>query len=172
MTVQHGLERDFSNALHGNVVVVGIGNPLLGDDGLGPAFTHSLSGVDGITCIDAGTTPENHISPVVRANPDTVLLVDAVDFGLHPGDYIIEDPQKVDSASTATHDVGLPSIAAYIHHETGAEVFLLGVQPKQTVFGRKLSPNIRRTLKKLERGIRLHMESARIQKKVATRGDS
>jgi hydrogenase maturation protease len=48
-------------------VIVGIGNILKGDDGVGPLICQQLRGNE--ICaelIDAGTVPENYIQPIVH----------------------------------------------------------------------------------------------------------
>jgi hydrogenase 3 maturation protease len=66
-----------------DVVFVGMGNILLGDDGFGPELGAGLSAL-GFTVIDAGTVPENHIGAVARKQPRTVILLDAVHLGREP----------------------------------------------------------------------------------------
>ena len=47
-------------------VVLGVGNTLKGDDGVGPLVCERLAGKISATVIDAGTVPENHIGPIAK----------------------------------------------------------------------------------------------------------
>ena len=64
------------------IVLVGIGNPLRGDDGFGPALIAALDGQVRAVCIDAGTAPESYAGKIIKENPDTVVFVDAADLDL------------------------------------------------------------------------------------------
>jgi Ni,Fe-hydrogenase maturation factor len=50
----------FACRVRGNrTVILGIGNPLQGDDGVGPSLVDFLHGWDAATLINAGEVPEN-----------------------------------------------------------------------------------------------------------------
>ena len=73
-------------------VIVGIGNILKGDDGVGPLICQQLH--NNQICaelIDAGTVPENYIQPIVRKAPQNLIVIDAIDFGAAPGTINIFD---------------------------------------------------------------------------------
>ena len=59
----------------------GFGNRMWGDDGVGSHLAEALQNAAGIDAVDGGFVPENHLEAVVRTDPDTILLVDATDFG-------------------------------------------------------------------------------------------
>ena len=50
-----------ADILKGKIVIVGIGNILKGDDGLGPILSERLETVLDIPCINAGSALENYI---------------------------------------------------------------------------------------------------------------
>jgi hypothetical protein len=54
-------------------LILGIGNPLRGDDGLGPALIKRLQGKVGAVMIDAGDAPENHLFAIAKANPQAIV---------------------------------------------------------------------------------------------------
>ena len=70
----------FLPVLRGKTVIVGMGNPLRGDDGFGPALIERLRGKVSATCIDAGIAPENYVGRIVKETPDTILLVDVASW--------------------------------------------------------------------------------------------
>ena len=81
------MQNPFTDILKGKTVIVGIGNSLRGDDGLGPELILKLQGKLKAVCIDAGNSPESYTGKIVKENPDTILLVDAVHLNLPPGQY-------------------------------------------------------------------------------------
>jgi hydrogenase 3 maturation protease len=145
--------KELGRLLRGKVVIVGTGNELRGDDGLGPALVRRLRKRLPAPCIDAGTALENHLGPILREEPDTVLLVDAVQLGREPGDYELLDAQALGQQGLSTHDMGLGLALELLKTQVRGEIILLGVQPQQLTLGRGISPGVRRTLRTLERGI-------------------
>lgn len=76
--------------------LIGIGNPFMGDDGIGPLLIERLraSGVldDQIRLIDGGTGGMSVVHELALL--DAAVIVDAGDFGGQPGDYRIFSVQK------------------------------------------------------------------------------
>ena len=52
--------------LKGKVVIVGVGNVLRGDDGLGPLFVEGLKSKVAAPCINAGNAFENYLGVIIR----------------------------------------------------------------------------------------------------------
>jgi hydrogenase 3 maturation protease len=140
----------FRKILKGKVVIVGIGNILRGDDGLGPTLVDRLKGRVEVTCINAGNALENHLGLISRAHPDTVLLVDAVHLGLDPGEARIVDPSRIEHAGLSTHDVSPGLFLDFLVEESKCSVFLLGVQPESIEMGSGISETVEKTLEILE----------------------
>ena len=139
--------------IEGKVVIVGMGNCLRGDDGLGPSLMERLKKKLDITCINAGSTLENYLGKIVREDPDTVLLIDAVHLGLEPGAYEIMDPEEVNPTGFSTHDISPKMHLDLLSRSINGKIFLLGVQPGQLTLGSKISAEVRKTLRILERRI-------------------
>ena len=55
--------------------------------------------------IDAGVSPENWTGVVVKLNPDTIIIVDAIYFDGEPGDIKIFAGEDLRSGKISTHDV-------------------------------------------------------------------
>ena len=71
---------DIRAKIKGKVCIVGIGNIIRGDDGLGPKLIEFLkSRPINADLFDCGTAPENYIFPILSTSCDTVVLVDASD---------------------------------------------------------------------------------------------
>ncbi len=139
---------NLASRLRGRVTVVGIGNPLRGDDGVGCRIVEALandccSGAlrreAGLTVVNAEDVPENYLGPVVDSRPDVVLLVDAVDLGTSPGASVILESAALSGESPYTHRTSLRVTASLLERMTGAEVLLLAVQPGTLEWGFPLS---------------------------------
>jgi hydrogenase 3 maturation protease len=135
-------------------VILGIGNTLNGDDGIGVYVAQRIieqlqaaeeepeqaqaMGMSGVIAIDCGTTPESYTSIVRKHNPDRLVLVDAADMGLRPGSYRIVPPEKIGVMHVSTHNIPLSVFVSYVSEFCKA-VVLIGIQPDSMDFGTALS---------------------------------
>lgn len=135
--------------LFGRVAILGVGNRLRGDDGVGSRLAEQLAGRPAVHAIDAGVVPENHLERVVQSNPDTVLILDAVDFGGAPGDMRILDPESVVASGFSTHTLSLQMTAEFLKARAQARVVLLAIQPANIGRSTRMSAAISRSLELL-----------------------
>lgn len=126
----------------GRICVVGIGNRLAGDDGAGSAVAEKLRGRTAGCVIDAGIAPENHLEPIVRREPDTILLVDAVELGGEPGSIRLLDPRALRAGGLSTHATSLGMVTEYLAARCAARIVLLGIQPGRLRLGTALSDEV------------------------------
>lgn len=125
------------------VVVVGIGNPLRGDDAVGSCVARRLAlERSPASIIDAQEVPESYLGRIVAACPDTVVLLDAVDIGGRPGDAAIIESDQIERYHPTTHRVPLGLVMQYLRCETGADTFVIGIQPSQVAFGRPMTREV------------------------------
>jgi hydrogenase 3 maturation protease len=143
-------ENVFGRILKGKVVIVGVGNVLRGDDGLGPVFVERLKSQVGVPCINAGNAFENYLGVIIRERPETVLLVDAVHLDKDPGEFAIVDPARIEHGGLSTHDVSPSLFLNFLVEEIKCSVFLLGIQPERIALGTGISQTVRETLRILE----------------------
>lgn len=128
--------------VRGRVIVVGIGNELKADDGAGPAVVAGLRGRHADAVIDAGQAPENYVAPIRRAEPDTIILVDAADFGGAPGEVKTAGVEDVRGLMLGTHAAPLSMFMRVVAEETGAAVVLVAIQVKATELGGAMSDEV------------------------------
>lgn len=105
-----------------------IGNPEGGDDAIGPYIADKLKDTD-IDVIDCRTTPENYTSVVKRKNPDKLIIIDAADMNLEPGETRIVPKEKIGVMTISTHGIPLSVLMGYLEQSV-KEVILIGIQPK------------------------------------------
>ena len=143
------------------LVVLGVGNRLRGDDAVGCLVCDELqktspsslvprpSSVPGPFVLDCGNTPENYIQPVADQNPTRILVVDCCNYGAPPGEFRLFSREEVDRLSyglLSTHTLPLTLTIEMLSLETRAAIELLGIQPERIEFGEDLSEPIRRAL--------------------------
>jgi hydrogenase 3 maturation protease len=149
-------------------IVLGIGNPLGGDDAVGTLVVdiinqmlgtpgdgrHSVEGpmLDRITAIDTSAVPENYTSVIHRYRPDLLILVDAADMGLPAGTARIIPAERIKALSFSTHHMPLSMFISYVREFCG-KVLLVGIQPKQTETGAPISEVVSKNARKLARTI-------------------
>ena len=117
-------KQSLKELLKGKVVIVGIGHPLRGDDALGPCLVKRLEGHLDALCIDAGSAPENYLGKIIKASPDVVLFIDAVDFNKEPGYYKILEQEEILKTGLTTHDLSPRMLIEYLTGDPGADIFV------------------------------------------------
>ena len=133
---------DLNGLAAGKVVIVGIGNSLLADDGAGSLVAEGLRKAHPDVVFDAGQAPENYIAPVRRAAPAAVVLVDAADFGGYPGEVRTAASDDVEGLMLGTHAAPLSMFMKMLIHETGADVRLVAIQVVDTTLGGNMSREV------------------------------
>jgi hydrogenase 3 maturation protease len=139
-------------------VLLGIGNSLLGDDGAGN-YIASRFRQPGWTVYDCGTVPENFTSPVRKAHPEILLLVDAAEMGLPAGEFRVVPPDRIADVSIGTHSLPLTHLIDYLSPDAGQIIFV-GIQPASMEMGMELSPAVREGAERLTDMIRTGLLSA------------
>jgi hydrogenase 3 maturation protease len=121
-------------------MLLGVGNRLSRDDGVGPVLAERLSGSDWLA-IDCGTSLENAAGIVSRERPGRLVIADAARMGLPPGEVRRLPPPAVDRMLVSTH--GLP-VSFFLDRLDSAarETTILGIEPADLSFGEGLSPEM------------------------------
>jgi hydrogenase 3 maturation protease len=143
MALEQGLREYFGDGER-RVVLVGVGNPMRGDDGVGVRIIERLEAMslDGVMLLNTGPVPEAFIGKVESHSPTHVLLLDAADFGGRPGETKLIDPEHIGGQAISTHSLPLNIFISYIEKSLGITVLLLGVQPKTVMFGEEMTPEL------------------------------
>ncbi|MBU1090874.1 MAG: hydrogenase 3 maturation endopeptidase HyCI [Candidatus Omnitrophica bacterium] len=137
--------------LTGKVVILGIGNTLRSDDGIGSLLASRLKDKLSFIVYDAGVSPENYLGKVDKDKPDNLVIIDAVDFGGKPGEFRAVDGEGIKTTNLfSTHNASLSMLINFLQSNSKMDIIVLIIQPKTIAFGDKLSPEITKTLVKLE----------------------
>lgn len=149
----HVMRYSIQDIIRGKTVVVGIGNTLRGDDGLGPRLAERLRARHPACCINAEGGLENHLGAIVQLAPRTIVLADATELGERPGSWRVLPGDSIQGAGLSTHDASIELAVEYLHAATEARIWLLAVQPATTALGAELSAEVMQTLESLYSGI-------------------
>ena len=131
-----------------SILVLGLGNPLLSDDGVGPAILESLRRQHGVQdgrveFLDGGTQGVSLLACL--GGRRALIILDALQLGKEPGSVSVLDARQVHELgtrrSTTAHEgnAGELLAAAAILGELPERVFIVGVEPQRLSTGIGLS---------------------------------
>lgn len=148
---KNSLKNRLKEILQGKVLILGIGNPLRGDDGSGSCLIRKLEGKVKPDLLDCEDVPENYLGKIKEINPETILIIDAAHLGQEPGSLALIMPKNIETQYySTTHHPSLKILINYLQKEIGSQIYLLVVQPKTTTFGSPISQEVNTALKKIE----------------------
>lgn len=136
----------------GRTAVLGIGNEQRGDDAAGVRVGKILlEEVDSehVLVINGASVPEKFTSEIREFNPDQILLLDTVDFGEKAGLVSIVDPEKIQRDFLSSHRLSLDMLIDYLEEETGADIYLIGIQPGQIDREAQMSEEVKKSVESL-----------------------
>jgi len=122
-------------------ILLGIGNPLNGDDGAGMLVAGQFR-KEGWISLSCGTAPENFTGIIRKTRPDCLVLVDAAAMGLAPGEFRIIPRHKIADVSIGTHQLPLSLLIDFLSDAAG-RIVLIGIQPDRVVSGEEISLRVR-----------------------------
>jgi hydrogenase 3 maturation protease len=136
------------------LVILGMGNPMRGDDAIGHLLAEKLEPLNrpGFQAHAVGTAVENAMSWVRQAAGGALLLVDAVfDETLEEGSWALYPSDRLDSMCHSTHSIPLSMLISFWREEVpGLEACFLGISIRNNTAMAPLSPRLRQTLALLE----------------------
>jgi len=131
-----------------STLILGIGNILLRDEGVGVHVIEQMRGIDlpeGVELVDGGTGGADLLD--VLAERKKVIVVDTVETDRKPGEVLrfgIDDLLETNHCSMSLHEIGLSEsfmMARQLKCEP-EEVVIFGVSPKSTECGMELSQKV------------------------------
>lgn len=144
MSFESQLE-DFLNDFK-KLIVLGVGNELKSDDGVGPFIIRKLidEGIenDKILLINAETVPENFTGKIRKENPSHVIIVDACLMNCEPGEIRIVDKNDFANIGISTHSMSLSYFVKYLEKDTDFKVIFVGIEPETMDWGEKPTPKV------------------------------
>ena len=122
-------------------VILGIGNDLKADDGIGPYIINQLQNQipESIELIDASTVPENFITHLIESSPSFILIIDAALMNIPPGTIRLIDKETIGGVAFSTHQLPLTFFIEYLEKNLQTTIYVLGIQPYSNEFTQPLS---------------------------------
>ena len=133
------------------IAVVGVGNLLLKDEGIGVHIARALQQMDipqDTKIIDGGTSPD---LPYYINGADKLVIIDAVKGGskpgtvyrFHPGDVNIESEEMV-----SVHELGLEQSLKImgLMGRKPREIVIIGIEPGEIDWGTELSAELQQKI--------------------------
>jgi len=138
-----------------NIVILGIGNLLLSDEGVGVHIAHKLMDMDlpkGVSVVEGGTDGFRLLNVITAT--DRLIVVDAVKGSSPPGSIYRFDIDEVKNSpsgfKTSIHQIGIlevinmSGLIGKTPHTT-----VIGIEPKSIEMGMELSPEIKEKIPRI-----------------------
>ena len=134
------------------VVVVGIGNTLLKDEGIGVHIANTLQEIapldSNLEIIDGGTSPDVFLN---LKDIEKLIIVDAAEGSGEPGTLYRYDPESLfndSSLLTSIHQVGIPQSLKLMDHYgiKPKQIIVYGIQPKDIDWGLEPSDELKQKI--------------------------
>jgi hydrogenase maturation protease len=135
------------------IVVLGLGNPIRTDDGVGIHAIHRVSNLvpHSVQVLEGGTLGLD-LLPSLRG-VSHLLVLDAVDIGGPPGSLsqFADAELALLPVSKSVHLLGFVDLLSTLKllEDSPDKVMLIGIQPESTEWGVRLSPAVDATLNDL-----------------------
>lgn len=135
----------------GPVLIAGLGNSLLMDDGIGVHAVRLLqqSPPPRTDLVEVGTDLFSALPWLEKAR--RVLAIDAMDAGGPPGTLYKCHAQDLAQPGqiTSLHELGLVSVLEFLPAHQRPDIIVLGIQPERIAYGLELTPALRLVLPKV-----------------------
>ena len=133
-------------------VVIGLGNPLMGDDGAGLAALETLRDnwtMEGVELVDGGTWGMS-LLPVLE-DSDRVIFVDAIRAGGQAGEIAVLERERLPiyfTRALSPHQTDLLDVlaAAELRGTIPSECVAIGVEPELVELGTELTAVVQRSI--------------------------
>lgn len=154
-TYNYGEMMSFESQLEGflsnseKLIVLGVGNDLKCDDGVGPFIIKRLKEEDiedeNLIFINAETVPENFTGKLRKENPTHIIIVDACLMNGNPGDMQIVDKDDFSNIGISTHSMSLSYFVKYLEKDNDFKIIFVGIEPESLDYGENLTENVEKT---------------------------
>jgi len=128
------------------LIVLGVGNELKSDDGIGPFIIKKLQfeNIENkkLILIDGKTVPENFTGKIRKEKPTHLIIIDACLMNSNPGDMQIVDRYDFASIGISTHSMSLSFFVKYLEKDTDFKITFVGIEPESMDWGEKPTPKV------------------------------
>ena len=128
------------------LIVLGVGNELKCDDGVGPFIIKRLKEEnienENLIFIDSQTVPENFTGKIRKENPTHLIIVDACLMDLQPGDMRIVDKYDFANIGISTHSMSLSYFVRYLEKDSNFNIIFVGIEPETMEWADRPTPKV------------------------------
>lgn len=140
------------------VLIIGMGNLLMSDDGLGLVALYELRKSyeprPEVCYLEMGTSVLNYVTDIGKA--ETLIAIDAITAGHDPGTLYRAYDSDIDMVDRRpfflnSHGASLRETVALSRELTGlpSRIIIYGIEPDTCEFGFFISPRVKKSLKRL-----------------------
>jgi hydrogenase maturation protease len=132
------------------ILIVGLGNPLLGDEGVGPYVIRQLSGLPmpkEVEILDCGCDLLNLVSYIDK--PKKVIIFDAIRAGGKPGQlhkFNFDELETIQTKTRSAHQLRAVDALRLLRKVcpclSRCEIIVIGIEPKAMGLGGDLSQEV------------------------------
>lgn len=149
-----------------NVLVLGVGNILMGDDGVGIRAVEEIKKryyiPENVEIIDGGTSGLD-LLPFI-ADKDYLIIIDAIKSGATPGTVLMAEGDDVPARfrmRISPHQLGISELlaTAVLTGDLPKNIVLFGIEPKTIQLGINLSNEVKAGLDKLIKTVVDYLDS-------------
>ncbi len=123
-------------------VIIGMGNDINADDGIGPYIIRELGDTKFFITLDVGMLPENFTKKIAEMCPTHIIILDAAMIDGEPGTVEIVESATVDEHIFTTHHIPISYTIQRLKAMCGAEVIIIGIKPKILDTGEPMTPAV------------------------------
>lgn len=129
--------REFPDHVKKRVVVLGVGNSLLGDDGFGPAtaqfILRNMEVPADVLVLDVGTAVMPVLFDIILSDvgPKRLIILDTIDLGKRPGELVevsVEQLPQTRGSVFSFHTFSARRVLQELKDRKGVEVTILACQ--------------------------------------------
>ena len=128
------------------LIVLGVGNELKCDDGVGPFIIKKLKEENienkSLLFINAETVPENFTGKIRKEKPTHLIIVDACLMGGEPGDMKIVNKYEFANIGISTHSMSLSFFVRYLEKDTDFRIIFVGIEPESMDWAENPTENV------------------------------
>nr|WP_296880314.1 hydrogenase maturation peptidase HycI [uncultured Methanobrevibacter sp.] len=128
------------------LIVLGVGNELKCDDGVGPFVIKKLKEENiennNLMFINAETVPENFTGKLRKENPTHIIIVDACLMDGQPGDMEIVNKYDFSNIGISTHSMSLSFFVRYLEKDNDFRIIFVGIEPESMDYSENLTENV------------------------------
>jgi len=128
-------------------ILMGIGNVLKGDDGIGCYIAKNLEEKNWLS-LDCGTAPENFTSVIRKNKPEILVIVDAADMDIDGGGFRVVSEEKIENIGISTHNMPLSFLINYLK-DSAERIIFIGIQPKTVSESEEISDELKKSAEHL-----------------------